>query len=229
MKSPFLLSALIHLLISSMGHSQVNLVVNGGFDRNDSGWIGTNLTGIAYVPAGGNPPGSFYLSSTVPSKIPAVSQQIKGFSVGSRYIVSGEYRSGGKGFVSNNFGVVLDGVYYFVASSPTDYNWHSYNFEYLASSTNAVLSVAAQLDGKYYPYYIDNLAIQKIPSIEIQFIGSSTSLLWPTNGLQFRLQSATSIAAPNWTDVTVSPVVEGTNYSVSLSASQQSQFFRLTR
>ncbi len=229
MKAHIFLNILAVCMISQLAKAQGNLVVNGGFDTSTSSWTLTNVSGSGYVPAGGDPPGCLYLSSVSTLVVPTASQQITNLAPASLYVVSGEYRSGGKNFATNSFGVALDGVYTFVASSPADYNWHSFSFKYAATSTSTLLSVAAQLNGTGYPYYIDNIVMQPIPSVTFQFSGTNVVLSWPTNALGFSLQSAANLDVASWAAVTNAPAIVGTNYSVTLSAVQQVQFFSLKK
>lgn len=57
--------------------------------------------------------------------------------------------------------------------------------------------------------------------------GSQVALLWPTNAAGWTLQSTTNLAPANWTMVTNTPVVIGTNFTVPVSQAIQQQFFRL--
>src|SRR6266436_433008 len=229
MKAHMSVSILAILSISQSADAQGNLVVNGGFNTSASGWTVTNVSGFGYVAAGGNPPGCFYLANDSALAVPTVSQQINSLIPGSLYVVSGDYRSGGKDYASNSFGVALDGISLFLASSPADYHWHSFSFKYAATSSNALLSVSAQLKGTAYPYYIDNIVMQPMPSLGLQLSGTNVVLSWPTNALGFSPQSATSLDAASWADVTNAPAIAGTNYSVTLRALPQVQFFSLRR
>ncbi|HEY1716720.1 MAG TPA: hypothetical protein VGH42_00310 [Verrucomicrobiae bacterium] len=101
--------------------AQGNLVINGGFDTDASGWAVTNVAGSGYV-SGGDPGGCFGLVNT-PSYVPTISQEIDGLIPGQIYVVSGDYRSGGKNFAADSFGVALDGNFLFTANSPPDYQW----------------------------------------------------------------------------------------------------------
>ena len=103
---------------------------------------------------------------------------------GTFYIVSGDYQSGGKGIANNSFGVALDGVYLFEANSPPTYNWYSFSFEYMATSTSALLSLSAQINGTGYPYAIDNIAMDAVPepnSLCLMGVGGMMSALFFTH------------------------------------------------
>jgi hypothetical protein len=160
--------------------AQGNLVVNGGFDTDASGWTLTNV-GFGYLPTGGNPPGCVDLDNPSSLYAPTASQEINSLTPGTFYIVSGDYQSGGKGIANNSFGVALDGVYLFEANSPPTYNWYSFSFEYMATSTSALLSISAQLNGTDYPYAIDNIAVNAVPepnSLCLMGVGGMMSALF---------------------------------------------------
>jgi hypothetical protein len=59
--------------------------------------------------------------------------------------------------------VALDGVFLFETAAPADSNWHSFNFDYTATSTSALLSLSAQINGTDYAYSIDNIAMYVVP------------------------------------------------------------------
>ena len=71
----------------------------------------------------------------------------------------------GKNKTDDSFGVALDGVFLFETVVPTDSNWHSFSFDYTATSTSALLSLEAQINGTYddYSYGIDNIAMYAVP------------------------------------------------------------------
>jgi hypothetical protein len=55
------------------------------------------------------------------------------------------------------------------------------------------------------------------------------ALSWPTNAASWVLQSADSLTATNWDTITNVPAVNGTNFSLSISANRPQQFFRLLK
>jgi hypothetical protein len=218
------------LLLPQFAKAEGNLVVNGGFDTNASGWAITNSDGSGYLSSGGNPGGCFALINiTSPLKAPTISREVIGLVAGQVYIVSGDYKSGGKGFAAESFGVALDGNFLFLTNSPSDYHWHSFSFEYAATSTNALLSLSGQLNETGYSYAVDNIVMQPIPSVAFQISGTDIIVSWPTNALGFSLQSATNLDIEDWTAITNAPIVIGTNYTITLSTTNQIQFFSLKR
>jgi hypothetical protein len=148
--------------------AQGNLVVNGGFDTDASGWTIANVgSGGGYSSSIGNPPGSVMLynplfGSLYPS--PTASQEIYSLTPAQVYSISGDYRRvGGKDAVDNSFGVVLNGSFLFEANAPATSDWYHFSFAYTATSTSALLSLQAQINGTDYSYAIDNIAMEIVP------------------------------------------------------------------
>jgi hypothetical protein len=56
---------------------------------------------------------------------------------------------------------------------------------------------------------------------------TQATLFWPTNSSDWTLQSNTSLTLTNWVPVPTTPVVVGTNYTVTVSDTVGQQFFRL--
>ena len=50
---------------------------------------------------------------------------------------------------------------------------------------------------------------------------------WPVASGAFTLQQATNLGSPVWQDVADSPTNDGTNFRVTVPATNQSQYFRL--
>ena len=180
MKYPISLGCLVVLFLTGAARGQGNLVVNGGFDTDAASWNVIDVPYIGYVGGFGNPSGSFCLRDSLNlTTVPTVSQQIDGLTPGMSYTVSGQFRSGGKGFAADSFGVAIDGTYLFLASSPADYEWYGYSFPYVASSTSVLLSISAQLNGTGYAYYIDNVAMYPVPEPGVlSLCGVGSLLLW---------------------------------------------------
>jgi hypothetical protein len=169
-KTSIVLIALALSCFSQSATAQGNLVVNGGFDTDASGWVITNI----YVPYGGgyhstfgDPPGSILLYNpnfgfSIP--FPTASQEINSLTPGVLYVVSGDYRGGGKNVTDNSFGVALDGDFLFETAAPADFfSWHSFSFDYTATSTSALLSLEAQINGTDDSYTIDNISMEAVP------------------------------------------------------------------
>lgn len=141
--------------------AQGNLVGNGGFDTDASGWTLTN--GVSYAALFGNPAGSVSLYNGSGGADPTASQEISSLTPGQFYSVSGNYVGYADNSVSNSFGVALDGVFLFETVSPTNNNWYGFSFGYTATSTNALLSLSLLIPGKNNTYHIDNISMQPVP------------------------------------------------------------------
>lgn len=69
-----------------------------------------------------------------------------------------------------------------------------------------------------------------LPPLSIAQNGSSIVVSWPTNPPAFTLQSAPGLAAPMvWSNVPGSPAINGTNYLMSVGATNATRYFRLVR
>ncbi|MDD5140289.1 MAG: hypothetical protein PHY43_08535 [Verrucomicrobiales bacterium] len=202
-----------------------NLVTNGGFNTSASGWTTTATSGYFDL-FKGNPGGCFVLAS--PST-PTISQTINGLIPGRSYAILGSYSiEGGVRTNTPSLGIGIDGVFVFQIAQ-TNFGWFSYGFPYSATSPSITLSIAARINGTSTVYVVDNIVMQPIPSLALQTGESSIVLVWPTNTLGFTLQSATNFDGLNWASVTNTPVIVGTNYTVTLGVSNQVQFFTLKK
>ncbi len=149
---------LITLALSNLPQlaaAQGNLVVNGGFDGPD-GW--TFAFPAYYNVKNGNPPPDVVLDG----ESATASQTINSLNPGITYVVSGDYQWNGGSSTDPSLGVALDGVYLFETAAPADANWHSFNFDYTATSTSALLSLAA-INGAEVHYSIDNISMEAVP------------------------------------------------------------------
>jgi len=146
--------------------AQGNLVFNGGFDTNTNGWV---LVNGASWPWSGNPGACVNLSNETPSPSndPTASQTINSLTPLATYFVSGDYAMGkdygGGSPSSNSFGVFIGGVVYFQTVAPGNMDWHSFSFLYTATSSSAVLSLSAQMNGTGVCYFIDSIAMYAVP------------------------------------------------------------------
>ena len=173
MKPLNILTVLALLFISRSAMPQGNLVFNGGFDTDPSGWTMTNCVYTSYL---GNPPGSISLLANNTSTL---GQQINSLTPGQLYVVSGDYS--GKAF--GIFDVALDNTALFETNtSPPNYEWYSFSFNYTATSTSVFLSVQTSASGNYYS--IDNLSMIAIPepsSLWLVGLGGIVSALFFRN------------------------------------------------
>jgi hypothetical protein len=65
-------------------------------------------------------------------------------------------------------------------------------------------------------------------ALAINLSGRNIALSWPTNATGYQLQSSLLLgSSATWTAVTNTPVISGTNYSVTLPATNHCVFFQL--
>ena len=183
MKISILLTALALAYIPQSATAQGNLVFNGGFDHDASGWTATNIqvgVGYGYDPLKGHPGGCFRLWSSS-SLTPMISQSINGLIPGSTYLVSGDYSvEGGTLGSTPSFGVAVDGIYLFEDAPTIRTAWHSFAFSYTAADSSALLSLAAEMNGTHVAYRVDNIFMEGVPepnSLWLLGVGAITSAL----------------------------------------------------
>ena len=149
------------LLITRFASAQGNLVVNGGFDADASGWMTYSDSGY-YDPLGGDPGGCFVLSS-------GINQAITGLVPGLNYVVSGSYKYSGT--TEGSLGVVVGYYIYLFDVAPNDNNWNSFNLLFTATSSSAYLGLGPEpIDLSLpigQPFAIDNISMEAVPEPSI--------------------------------------------------------------
>jgi hypothetical protein len=180
MKSYWILQRIaVVLLVLTSRHvvAQDDLVINGTFDTDATGWTLTN--GAAWIPEKNGSGGSVSLDSLAPSPSadPTAYQLINSLTPSQVYLISGDYKKevDRTSVAGLSFGVALDNVFQFEVSDPEDFNWHSFNFLYTATSTSAVLGFSSQINGTGVSYDIDNIAMYATPepaAVCFIFLGS---------------------------------------------------------
>ena len=165
MKTGIAIVLLILLCLAPRALAQGNMVVNGGFDTDASGWSITNIgSGGGFLALFGNPPGSVVLENPSSSNVPTASQEIYGLTPGQLYTVSGDYWRGAiDGVADSGFDVSLDGVSLFNTTVSTTYTWFNFSFDYTANSTSVFLSLSTPINVKGNGYIIDNIAMYAVP------------------------------------------------------------------
>jgi hypothetical protein len=149
------------LILPHRAKAQGNLVINGGFDVDASGWTLTNVL-IGYDALGGDPGGYLILTAGV-SKVPMASQTIIDLTPSTTYFISGSYIAFKGNSTDPSFGVAVDGIFLFDATDPGDFTWHDFDFLYTATSPSVVLSFSSQLNGTGISYGIDNISMEAVP------------------------------------------------------------------
>ena len=74
-----------------------------------------------------------------------------------------------------------------------------------------------------------NIVSDPVPTLTITLSSTNCLISWPTNAPGFSLQCSTNLLAGSWSDVTNNAAIVGTDYSVTLSAAQETIFFRLKK
>jgi hypothetical protein len=176
--------------LPQLANAQGNLVFNGSFDTDASGWIVSPGSSSVYLSTLGNPAGCFLLYSSSSSNYPMISQTINGLVYGSSYLISGDYiLSKGQAGNTPSFGVAIDDIFLFEGVNPSGLNWSHFSFDYIATSPSVVLSLSAQINGTDVSYGIDNISMEAVPEpnslwlIGIGGIASATFLINRRKGL----------------------------------------------
>ena len=72
--------------------------------------------------------------------------------------------------------------------------------------------------------------VELLPSLKARPNGNELILSWPTNAVEFTLQSTLNLTPPvTWIDSTQSPAVIGAQFTVTTSASDSARFYRLRK
>jgi len=155
-------------------HAQ-NLVTNGTFNTDASGWTlgGAGCTTAAWDGGTGNPPGSVLLNECGESDSdPFASQTISGLTPGASYAITVDVLlqvniGGGTG---KSFGIFLDSepANPLLLTEFLDGNWHTVTVKFVATSTSHTIIFASELDARTpggpgvttdVSYFIDNVSL----------------------------------------------------------------------
>lgn len=155
--------AIVHVLPPPL-----DILVNGGFDSDASGWQWSNVDGLGgWRSSGGNPDGYFILNSNGSCPVdPTIVQVLEGLVVGGRYLIAGQYIPIYPGFGSPaafSFGVAIDDeVLEEWQRGPIDV-WTAFSVEFNATATTHILSISAERNCDDSSYGIDNIAVDLVP------------------------------------------------------------------
>jgi hypothetical protein len=150
------------------GGGPVEILVNGGFDADASGWEWSNIDGAGgWRGDGGNPGGYFILNQNGTCPVdPTIAQALEGLVVGGRYRIAGEYIPVYTGFGNPDafsFGVAIDDeVLEEWKRGPHD-EWTAFSVEFTATATTHMLSISAERNCDDSSYGIDNIAVDLVP------------------------------------------------------------------
>jgi hypothetical protein len=164
------------LLLGTAPLQAQNLVTNGTFNTDASGWTlgGSGCIPAAFNAGTGNPPGSVLLNECGESDSdPFASQTIGGLTPGATYTVSVDIRlenPGSNSGTGKSFGIFLDnepGNPLFMTEF-LDFAWHTVTTKFVATSTTHTIIFASELDARTpggpgvatdVSYFIDNVSL----------------------------------------------------------------------
>lgn len=155
--------ALLALALPAVAATE--LVVNGGFDTDGSGWVYNNLgTDGGWQAGRGNPPGAFWINHNGGpvggDPDPMLSQSIT-TSAGASYSLTFDVVQ----YVINSgapaFAVDIDGVEQ--ASFTLGPTWASHTLDFTAASSSTRLSFRAEINGTDNDALLDNVSVMVVP------------------------------------------------------------------
>jgi len=166
-------------IFSIVGIAQANLITNGAFDVDDyaTGWTQEHIDGNGGIRSELAPSthGNIFVLNNAgdPFTDPTIWQSVAGVIPENNYTVTGDYRLFWNGSVppgsdpSHSFGVHV-GVgggdqWYFEAGGSNDFTWYSFSFNFLATSTPVVLSLAGERYSTDLGYAVDNITMSVVP------------------------------------------------------------------
>jgi len=164
-----------------LANTQGNMVVNGGFDTDASGWLTNNIGRDGGFYSGKGDPGGYFLLDNVPSPslYPTISQVINNLIPGGKYTISGSYAYSlglGDALSTNaSFGVAIDGAFLFEAVAQQGSSWQNFSFIYTATAPSVTLGLSSQINNTQVSYLVDNIAMYAIPepsAWSLIFLGS---------------------------------------------------------
>jgi hypothetical protein len=80
------------------------------------------------------------------------------------------------------------------------------------------------------PLSLTTIVLDQGPTIVTAATGTGLTLSWPLVSAGFTLQSRSNLMSGSWvTNSLPAPQIVGTNYQVTVPATNQAQFFRLSR
>ena len=150
------LAATIGLVSLESAKAQGNLVVNGTFDSDLSGWTAYNCL---WMGTQGNPLGCVSIGG-YPDDPATLSQTINDLIVGNIYIVSGDY-FGGPSY--DALGVFIDGDIYITEAGTGFPSWSTFSFSFMANSSTATLEFMVPVGSLKAGYYLDNISMSVVP------------------------------------------------------------------
>jgi len=145
-----------------------NLILNGGFDGDPSFINWYSDLGITSKTLGGNPGGYAWLDHEGLDTDPDINQEVKGLSVGTEYLVQGDYRGGDKAAIYYNhpgdtvFAIDIDEREIEVFEMPNPVSkWTKFKTSFIATDSIHILRFRAEINGTDGDIAIDNISILK--------------------------------------------------------------------
>ena len=163
-----IMAGLVSALIAT-APTQAAMIINGDFDTavpqsgTGGGWTpaGNDATG-GWKSSGGNPGSYFRLNSGgADSDDPTLSQELTDLVIGQPYDITGDYLlQRNLGAPEDSFEVRIDGVA-ILTSGPGAASgvWSPFATDFIATSANQTLTLAAETNGSDHDYGVDNIRI----------------------------------------------------------------------
>jgi len=148
---------------STMSFLGSELVVNGGFDANATGWTTANIDGNGgYRGTGGNPGGYFILNDNGnPNRDPYMQQTFSNMTVGAKYLISGTFLTL-EGQNTNATGLSIDVNGASVRTyQTTGAAWVQFSYVLTATGATNTLRLRAEI-GNDYNAAIDNVSVRQL-------------------------------------------------------------------
>jgi hypothetical protein len=111
-------------------------------------------------------------------------------------------------------------------TAPPGTNTYTATFEVYVVNTDNGLEVPGSSSGPFVLNWTD--VPDGRPQLNVAAVGPGrVQLSWPASANNWALVSASTLSAPNWSDVTNVPVTVSSEFVVTLNAAALAQFFRL--
>lgn len=140
------------------------LINNGGFDSNASGWLAIGNDGNGgFRSSGGSPGGGFVLNGVAALNAdPSISQAVSGLIPGTIYTLTGDYRNFfdccGAFVGQTSFGVDLDGAEIAAFPNPGT-NFSPFSVSFTATAETQTIRFRSEINGTDTDIAIDNISI----------------------------------------------------------------------
>jgi subtilisin-like proprotein convertase family protein len=113
------------------------------------------------------------------------------------------------------------------AASPGTLN--SFNGQNAAGTWIFYVGDSGELDTGYIHQFSLTIVTPDPPRLQISSVGKNVVIAWPTNFQGFSLEANPSLQTNGWNSAGGAPAITGTNYTMSLPATNIAKFFRLRK